>query len=93
MIKLRNWTKGKRSNRARIHAEWTDQLKRPTFVSITFDKNNHNEDEKPMIEGDPGDVAYVLNGIARIAWDAGWRPSGLAETVQAVVRNYKEPKD
>ncbi len=92
MIKLRSWKKGKRQQYAQIHAEWTDQLKRPTLVTISFDKNNFNDDEKPMIEGEPGDVAYVLNGIAAIAWDYGWRPSGLPETIAGVVKNYKEPK-
>jgi hypothetical protein len=92
VIKLRSWKTGRKQTRAVIHADWTDQMKRPTYVSVSFDKNNFNEEEKPLIEGDPGDVAYVMNGIAQIAWDSGWRPSGLAETVMSVVRNYKQPK-
>lgn len=93
MIKLRSSERRKKGSRVAIHTKWTDQMRRPTMVEIRYDKNNHNEDEVPMIQGEPGDVSYILNGIAEIAWENGWRPRGLSGTVAAVIQNYREPAE
>jgi hypothetical protein len=93
VIKLRDWSRAKKhSGSGALYATWTDQMKRPTLVSIKVDKNNANEDNEPLISGDPVDISYVLNGLAQIAWECGWRPSGLANSVAGLISNYKEPK-
>ena len=82
------------ADRVTIKATWADKMRNRRNVTVTI---GSTEDQRAsivpaMITGDVRDVSGVINGIAQIAWDQGWRPRGLGATLAAVVERFKEPK-
>lgn len=82
------------ADRVTIKAVWADKMRnrRNVTVSISAAQDQRTSIVPAMLTGDVRDVSGVLNGIAQIAWDQGWRPAGLGATLAAVVERFKEPK-
>ena len=46
---------------------------------------------EPVVSGDVVESLGSLWAIAEVAWDAGWRPAGLAARVGKAVEDHKLP--
>ena len=73
-----------------VDAVWTNQMRQPRTLAIQAAESPTGALER-LTEGDAADVFNTLSGLAQIAWEMGWRPAGLSNTVAAVVAAYKIP--
>lgn len=73
-----------------VRAVWTNQMRVPKTLAIVAEESPTGALET-LTEGDAGDVFNTLSGMAEIAWNMGWRPAGLANTVAGVVAAYRLP--
>lgn len=80
------------NNRIRLDALWTDQMRRPHHITVSFSPVELAV-PTPVMEMDAGDLFKLLSGFATIAWDMGWRPQGLATAVSNVVTSFKPARD
>jgi len=76
----------------RIKARWTDKMRRPAHVSVTFGPlETPNSSEQNVIEGDIKEVMNSMYALAEVAWDLGWRPRGFPGALAAFAQQYKLP--
>lgn len=79
------------NDRTTVKALWRNKFRRPASVKIV-ESSEETQFSSTLIEGDSAEVMRTLEGLAEIAWSAGWRPAGLGPTLGAVVQNFKLPK-
>jgi hypothetical protein len=76
----------------RINAAWTEKMRRPASVRITFGPlETPSSSEQLVIEGDVKETMDVMNCLAEMAWGMGWRPRGFAGSLAGFAQNYKLP--
>ena len=69
-------------------------MRRPARVSLALHKGQLPEAESDvLVVGESHEVYTMLSGLADIAWDMGWRPSGLPGQVAQFIQNYKPVKE
>jgi hypothetical protein len=93
-MKLKNFTVKRYSDRTTVSGQWRDEMRRPAHVSIDIKRgNNLNASDQTIMEGDVRDVDGILDGLAEIAWNRGWRPRGMLGAVSTHIANYKIPPE
>jgi hypothetical protein len=92
-MKLIDYKSDRRGNdQMKIHATWSDHMKRPASVQVTWGHLEHPTTEPQlMMEGDVKNGMDVLFSLAEMAWGYGWRPRGLAGSLAAYLQQYKVP--
>lgn len=91
-MRLRQSILERQGGSTKVSTAWTDQMRRPSTVTISIEKNAQSAQIAPsgiLCVGEDRDVTGVLNGIAEIAWNAGWRPAGLANRVMGAIAAHK----
>jgi|TARA_R110000751_G_scaffold100154_2_gene194019 hypothetical protein len=71
-----------------LRANFVNKWRKPSGVKVLIDPS---ADDNVLISGDIKETMDTLNCIAEIAWNAGWRPSGLAAHIDAVVKGHRIP--
>ncbi len=62
-------------------------------LDIDTDERDSMSGQSPEFFNDRREhVLALLEAMANVAWQHGWRPSGLASTVAGTVNAYKIPK-
>ena len=77
-----------------VEAAWRTRMRVPAKVEIHKGKSEELSMglQHVLLSGDAAEVNDILNGIAEIAWENGWRPAGLGATLEAIVKGFKIPK-
>lgn len=76
----------------RVTTDWVDRQRRPAGVNITITKGMEVTNDV-LMEGNVTDVDGIMNSIAQMAWERGWRPRGLMGAVARFVEVYKIPPE
>lgn len=94
-MKLHDYKADRRGNDSvRLSATWTDHMRRPAEVKITYGPLQFPTAEPQLlVEGDTKQTTDVLFAVAEMAWEMGWRPRGMAGFLAQIVNSYKIPKD
>lgn len=81
----------RRGDKAKLVGHFISTFKRPQELKITLgnDIDLTGPSSGSIMEGSTGDVGNVLNGLAQVAWDNGWRPAGLGAYLGAAVAAFK----
>jgi hypothetical protein len=76
-----------------LEASWRDNLKRPCSVRVQASKDvqGNQYELSEILSGDVREVDGILEGLAEIAWDRGWRPRGLVGFIANHLQNFKLP--
>ena len=91
--KLKSHNVDRQGDRMTVSAVWANRFKRPQHIDITRRDHDNNPAPSPILQGDVKDVQGILNGLAEIAWENGWRPANLAGRITHAVLTHKIPKE
>ena len=86
-MKLTGQSVERNGDNVRINATFTNKWRKPINVKIRI-----SDDPGPIMEGDVKETIETLNCIAEIAWNNGWRPSGLPGFLAACIQKFTIPK-
>lgn len=94
-MKLHSHKAERRSNDVvRMSAQWTDHMKRPAKVTVSWGHLEHPTSEPQVIsDGDVKQTTDVYFAIAELAWSMGWRPRGLPGFIAHTINEYKIPQE
>jgi len=92
-MKLHNAHKETKGDKVKYVGQWRDQMRRPARVTISIDKGVDTDGAPEVyLEGSSYDTANILHAIANIAWNEGWRPGGLTESINSLIGQHKLPE-
>ena len=94
-MKLHSHKAERRGNDSvKMYAQWTDHMKRPAKVTITWGHLENPTDEPQLLsDGEVKATTDVYFAIAELAWSMGWRPRGLPGFVAHMINQYKIPQE
>ena len=93
-MKLIHATVTKKSGNVKFIGLWTDQMRRIASVKVTLDKGPDKPAEPQVwLEGTEYDTHHFLEACAEVAWNNGWRPKGLLNSVAGLFQQFKIVKD
>lgn len=78
-----------RGQRATLSGHFVSKFKRPVALTITIGEELDQAGPHEILTGSKEDVGHIINGLAQVAWDNGWRPPGLAPSIAAFLSKWK----
>jgi len=83
--------------RAALVGTFRNQMKRVYDIRALRlsddERDNLSPPPEPFIEDRRENVLALLEAMANVAWQHGWRPAGLASNVAGYVNSYRLPKE
>ena len=86
-------TLSRRGDNAQLRGHFISKFKRPTTLKIEVGEELEPGLPATIMDGSTEDIGHVLNGLAQVAWDNGWRPNGLGPAITAFMSSWKPPAD
>ncbi len=90
-MKFQKGSVDQNGDNVQISANWLNRFRKPAYVKLAISATPFGSQEDLLFAGDTKDAHGLLFGMAQLAWNMGWRPSGLLETTMECIRSYKIP--